>query len=83
MIERRMPSPEEYDTEPSKYAGQDPDYENQTVMSTDSGKRVIILQYLKSEGLYVVTNVDEPGTRSSAYKINPDKLIKIDQAEEK
>jgi len=70
-----MPKPEEYDIHSSEYAGQEPEYENKSVMFTTSGRKVIILSYFKEEGLYVVANIDdEAGTRSPAYKVSPDKL---------
>jgi len=74
MIKREMPKPEEYDVQPSEYAGQEPEYESQSVMFTTSGRKVIILSYFKEEGLYVVANIDEAGTHSPAYKVSPDKL---------
>ena len=37
------------------------------------------MQYLKDKGLYVVMNIDKPGEVSPAYKVNPDKLRKIEE----
>lgn len=48
-------------------------------MLTDEGQKIIILNYQKETGLYVVTNVDEAGTRSPAYRSSPDKLRKIEE----
>ena len=64
--------PTNYDSESSKYAGQERQYENKTVMKTNEGVEVVIVDYLKDKGLYVVTNADGAGPM---YKINPDKLI--------
>lgn len=66
-------------SEKSKYANEEPEYENKSVMLTGEGKKVQILNYLKEKGLYVVMNLDEPGTRSPAYRISPDKLKKIEE----
>jgi len=66
-------------SEPSEYAGKEPEYENGSVMMTNEGKKVVILNYKKESGLYVVTNVDEVGTRSPAYRVSPDKLRKIEE----
>ncbi len=66
-------------TNKSEYAGREPEYENKSVMLTEEGKKVQILNYLKEQGLYVVMNLDEVGTRSPAYRISPDKLKKIEE----
>lgn len=76
---REFEIPSNFDTEPSEYAGQEQMYKNRSMMKTTSGERVIIMNYLKDVGLYVVMNVDSPGTVSPAYKINPDKLVKIEE----
>ena len=70
--------PSNYDTEKSEYAGEDPVYENRQVMQTTSREKIVIIDYLKDLGLYVVMNIDKPGTASPAYKIHPDKLMKIE-----
>jgi len=62
----------------SEYAGKEAEYDNKSVMLTDEGRKVVILNYQKSEGLYAVMNLDEAGTRSPAYRISPDKLRKIE-----
>lgn len=74
MRERMMPTG--FDTQPSEYAGQEPEFEKRQAIQTTSGEKVIIMDYLKDEGLYVVSNVDKPGVTSPAYKISPDKLVK-------
>lgn len=79
---KKFEMPSNYDTEKSEYAGKDPVYENRQVMQTTSGERVIIMNYLKDFGLYVVMNIDKPGTVSPAYKIHPDKLVKIEEGTE-
>ncbi len=79
MQERIMPT--HYETEPSAYAGKEPEYEGRQVMRTTSGEKVMIMRYLKDEGLYVVTSVDQAGVISPPYKINPDKLVKEAGAE--
>lgn len=66
-------------SEKSKYANEEPEYENKSVMLTSDGKKVTILNYQHDKGLYVVMNFDEPGTRSPAYRISPDKLRKIEK----
>ena len=70
--------PPDYDAEKSEYAGQDRVYKNRQIIKTISGGKVIIMDYLKDEGLYVVTNIDGPDTASPAYKIDPDKLVQIE-----
>ena len=72
--------PSNYDTEKSEYAGKDPVYENRQAMKTTSGEKVVVINYLKEAGLYVVMNIDKSDTVSPAYKIHPDKLIKIEEA---
>jgi len=57
----------------SEYAGKEAEYDNKSVMLTDEGRKVVILNYQKSEGLYAVMNLDEAGTRSPAYRISPEK----------
>ena len=74
---RIIPTPEEYDVEKSEYAGKEPEFEIGEIMMTTSDKKVLIMDYLKDEGLYVVTNIDNPGETSVAYKVSPDKLKKI------
>ena len=76
---RKLEIPSNYDTKKSEYAGQDPVYKNRQVMKTVSGEKVVIMNYLKDVGLYVVMNLDKPGTTSPAYKIHPDKLVKIEE----
>ena len=80
---RTFEMPQNYDTEPSKYAGQERVYENKKMMQTISGKKIIIINYNKDEGLYVVMNIDKPGVTSPAYKIHPDKLVEIEKSEKK
>ena len=76
---RKFEIPSNYDTEKSEYAGKDPVHENRKMMQTASGERVVIMSYLKETGLYVVMNIDKPGTVSPAYKIHPDKLVEIEK----
>ena len=64
-------------SEKSEYAGKEAEYENRSVMLTNEGKKVTILNYQKDKGFYVVMNLDETGTHSPAYRISPDKLSKI------
>jgi len=66
-------------SEKSEYANKEPEYENKSIMLTDEGKKVIILNYQKEKGLYAVINVYEPGVHSPAYRISPDKLRKIEE----
>ncbi len=69
-------------SEKSNYADKEPEYENKSIMLTDEGKKVIILNYQKEKGLYVVTNVYESGVHSPAYRISPDKLRIIDKKQD-
>ena len=80
---RKFDMPSSHDTNPSDYAGQERQYANKSMMQTTSGERVIIMDYLKDVGLYVVMNVDNPGTVSPAYRIQPDKLVKIEKDSKK
>ncbi len=80
MTKYEMPKPEDYGVEASEYAGQEPEFENKSVMVTTAGRKVVIMQYLKEKGLYVVMNMDDPaGTHSPAYKVSPDKLREIEE----
>lgn len=81
--EIKIPSFEEYDVEPSEYAGKEPEYQNGEMMMTTSDKKVRIMNYLKDSGLYVVMNIDREPVVSPAYKINPNKLKKIEASKEK
>jgi len=78
---REIQIPSNHDTEKSEYAGKDPVYENRQVVRTRTGEKVVIMNYLKDKGLYVVMNIDKPGVTSPAYKIHPDKLVKIEEDE--
>ena len=70
-----LPPEQEFNTEPSAYAGQEQVYPNGKIMKTTAGHKVRIMNYIKEEGLYVVMNMDdEPETVSPAYKVSPDKL---------
>jgi len=75
----RFEMPKMDGSEATEYAGKEPEYENRSVMLTDEGQKVVVLNYQKEAGLYVVTNVDEAGTRSPAYRISPDKLKIIEE----
>jgi len=62
----------------TEYAGKDAEYEKGSVMLTVEGRRVMIVDYLKDKGLYVVDNLDvTAGSISPLYRISPDKLQKI------
>lgn len=76
---RKFEMPSNCDTEKSEHAGKDPVYKNRQVMKTTSGGKIVIMNYLKDTGLYVVMNIDKPGTVSPAYKIHPNKLVKIEE----
>ncbi len=67
----------------AEYAGKDPEYENRSVMETVEGQKVMILNYLKDKGLYVVMNLDEKEVRSPAYRVSPNRLRKIEDNREK
>lgn len=70
---RKFEMPQE-DTEKTSYANQEPEFENRSLAETTDGKKVIIVDYLKEKGLYVISNIDESGTISPLYRISPDKL---------
>ncbi len=78
---RNIEIPSSDDTESSKYAGREQQYENGNMMETVSGEKVVIMNYLKDKGLYVVMNIDKPGSTSPVYKIHPDKLVKTEENE--
>lgn len=64
---------------PTEYAGKDAEYEKGSVMFTDEGRKVTVVDYLKDKGLYVVGNFDAAaGSISPLYRISPDKLQKIE-----
>ncbi len=75
---RILPTSEEYDVEESEYAGKEPEFSVGEMMMTTSDKKVRIMQYLKDKGLYVVMNIDKLGEVSPAYKVNPDKIKRIE-----
>lgn len=80
MRKFEMPST---DTEKTEYAGEEPQYENKSIMKTEAGEKVVVMSYFKDKGLYVVMNVDKQDTVSPAYKIHPDKLTNLeDEGEE-
>lgn len=81
--EIKIPSFEEYDVEPSEYAGKEPEYRNGEIMMTTSDKKVRVMNYLKDSGLYVVMNVDKEPVVSPAYKVNPNKLKKMEVSKKK
>lgn len=66
-------------SEPTKYAGREQEFALKSAMKTAEGKKVIIVDYLKEKGLYVVANIDPPGTVSPLYRISPDKLSPLEQ----
>lgn len=76
---RPMPTPEEYDVKKTEYVGKDPEFNIKEIVMTTFNEKVIIMQYLKDKGFYVVMNIDEPGEISPAYKINPGKLRRIEE----
>lgn len=61
----------------SEFAGKEPEHELKKVMMTTEGKKVVIVDYVKNLGLYVVSNVDDGESRSPLYRISPDKLKEI------
>lgn len=69
--------------DPTEYAGKEAEYENGRVMLTDEGRKVIIVDYLKDKGLYVIDNLDVAAESiSPLYRISPDKLRKIEDGKE-
>ncbi len=71
-IEFRMPK---YDqSESTEYAGREAEYEHRAIVETIDGESVIIVDYLKDKGLYVVSKIDEPNVRSPLFRISPDKI---------
>lgn len=73
---RMFEMPEDNSAEVSKYIGTEPEFERRSVIKTTDGQDVIVLDWLKDKGVYVVTNVDRENTASPAYRISPDKLKK-------
>lgn len=71
-IEFQMPN---YDqSESTEYAGREAEYERRAIVETIDGESVIIVDYLKDKGLYVVSKIDEPNVRSPLFRISPDKI---------
>ena len=74
-IEFQMPK---YDqSESTEYAGREAEYERRAIVETIDGESVIIVDYLKDKGLYVVSKIskiDEPNVRSPLFRISPDKI---------
>lgn len=68
--------PQNYDSEKSPFAGQEPDFELKSMAQTADGTKVLIVDYIKDQGLYVVSNVGDE--RSPLYKISPDKLRSLE-----
>lgn len=68
--------PRNYDSEKSPFAGQEPDFELKSMAQTVDGTKVLIVDYLKDDGLYVVSNVEDE--KSPLYKISPDKLKSLE-----
>ncbi len=67
--------PSSYDTGPTEYAGKEPTFEKKSVAQRDTGERVVIVDYDKDNGLYVVMD----SKSSTIYKIHPDKLSEVVQ----
>ncbi len=77
MLERYIP--ENMDTKPSQYTGQEQVHETKKVMETNKGQKIMIMGWDKENGLYLVSNIDKPGEASPVYKIHPDKLREIEE----
>jgi len=77
---RKFEMPQE-DTEKTSYANQEPEFENKSLVETTDGRKVIIIDYLKAKGLYVVSDIDKSGTTSPLYRLSPGKLKPIEKSE--
>src|SRR3989338_9551412 len=64
-----MPSRDE--SEPTEYAGREPEFPNKSVVVTDEGKEVIIVGYLIDKGLYVIAGKAKPLFRISPGRFRP------------
>lgn len=78
MREFKMPTG--YDSKPSQFARQERQHENKKLMETTEGVKVIIVDYKKEEGLYVVENADGSGP---LYKVSPNKLVEAKKEDDK
>ncbi|OGZ99903.1 MAG: hypothetical protein A3C07_03095 [Candidatus Sungbacteria bacterium RIFCSPHIGHO2_02_FULL_47_11] len=70
---RKIGIPQE-SVESTEYAGREAEYEPRTVVETTDGERIVIVDYLKEQGLYVVSKIDKPDVKSSLFRISPSKI---------
>lgn len=75
---RQFRMPEDL-SEETKYAGKDPEYRNREVLQTDQGKEVVVVDYLKNLGLYVVSETEQDGIVSPMFRISPDRLKRAEK----
>lgn len=68
---RDIPMPSRDESESTEFAGQDPRFARRTLVLTDEDEEVLIVNYIKERGLYVVTRKDGHGP---LFRINPARL---------
>lgn len=68
---REFPMPSRDESEPTEFAGQEPQFARQALVTTDQNEDVIIVDYLKDKGLYVVSREDGHGP---LFRISPARL---------
>lgn len=68
---REFSMPKRDENEPTEYAGQEPEFARLASVRTDDGEEVVIVNYLKEQGLYVVSRKDGQGP---LFRISPARL---------
>lgn len=68
---RDIPMPSRDESGPAEFAGQEPQFARRTLVTTDQNEDVIIVNYLKDKGLYVVSRKDGHGP---LFRISPIRL---------
>lgn len=58
---RELPMPSRDESEPTEFAGRDPAFAIRTLVLTDENEEVLIVNYIKERGLYVVSRKDGQG----------------------
>lgn len=58
----------------TEYAGREAEYERKAIVETIDGDRIVIVDYLKDKGLYVVLKIDVSNTINPLFRISPDKI---------
>lgn len=65
---QEFPMPSHDESGPTEFAGRDPEFKRRTIVTTDEGNEVVIVNYLKDKGLYVVSRKDG---RGPLFRISP------------